>query len=422
MNGGKFDLQSSLAGPGFPWRKYDGEYHLSRNYNYLGPGTRLDIRLDNNMIPKENEEPYNNLDNVALNHDIRYTLAEQSENPLNEKHSADKLMLEELDKITTSDIPEWFAKQLTKLAINTKLKLGIGLNPKIPKEKKILAKELHRPIKHNFPRRNVIILGLDDTWSVDLIIMPVSDNSYKNILIAIDNFSKYAWGIPLKTKTTKELIQAFQTIFSTSNRKPKRIWSDHESAIYSNEFQNFCIDNNIILYSTQSELKAIIAERFIRTFKNKMWIKFTELDYHSLDYYGKSKYKDKINWIKLVQPILDEYNNTIHSTIKLTPNEASKPENSDLVHEALLTKYKKWNNKPSKFNVNDMVRIYQWKQDVGRKGYSNNYTNEVFKVKEVFDTVPYTYSLVDKNNELIQGKFYEQEMTKSVFNFDNKYK
>ena len=139
-----------------------------------------------------------------------------------------------------------------------------------------------------------------------------------------------------------------------------------------------------------------------------MWKKFTELN-------------DSKHWVNLINPILNEYDNTIHSTIKMTPIEASKPENSKLVKDILYRKYKKYNTKPPKYSVGDMVRIYQWKQDVGKKGYTHNWTFETFKIKEINNTAPYTYKLVDKNNEIIQGNFYNEELTKSDFNFNNKY-
>jgi hypothetical protein len=416
LSGGKFDLQSSLNGPGFSWAKYPGEYHLTCNYNYLGPKTRTDIRLDENLQPKPGELPYNQVDTAAYHHDVKYILAEETPDPLDSKHIADHEMLEELDRIKTSGT-ESFVNFITKLALKAKLKLGIGIqnDSKLLSQeleqtsfvRSRLADELHRPIIHNFQRRHVIITNVDDTWSADLIIMPTSDNNYKNILSVIDNFSKYAWCIPLKSKRTDELISSFKSIFNTSHRKPKKIWSDHESGLYSNEFQNFCIENDIILYSTQSELKAMIVERFNRTFKEKLWRKFTELN-------------DSNHWVNLISLILSDYNNTIHSTIKMTPIEASKPENSYLVKNILRKKYQKYNSKPPKYSTNDMVRIYQWKPNLSKKGYTPNYTREVFKIKEVHDTVPWTYTLIDKNNEIIQGKFYQQELTKSVFDFDNK--
>ena len=143
-HGKAFDLQNSIKGPGFPWAKYPGEYHAFGGYNYLGPSTRIDIRLDENMIPKSGEEPIDNTDRAAMNHDIRYILADKSDDPntstddakvLESKHEADKIMLAELEKIDPSCFREKIAKWLSSKILSLKVKLGVGLevtNSKVP--------------------------------------------------------------------------------------------------------------------------------------------------------------------------------------------------------------------------------------------------------------------------------------------------
>ena len=129
VDGGSFDLQSKLLkGPGFAWAKYPGEYHLSPSYNYLGPGTRTDIRLDQNKQPKVGEEPNGPVDAIALNHDIRYEQADQSDEPLRNKHEADLIMISELDKIDPSNFRDKFAKWLATTALKLKLKLGMAID------------------------------------------------------------------------------------------------------------------------------------------------------------------------------------------------------------------------------------------------------------------------------------------------------
>ena len=70
--------------PGFVWAKYSGEKHWP-SYNYLGPGTRLDIRLDENNIPKSGEEPINEIDRLAYIHDLAY----QNSDDINKRNRAD---------------------------------------------------------------------------------------------------------------------------------------------------------------------------------------------------------------------------------------------------------------------------------------------------------------------------------------------
>jgi transposase InsO family protein len=269
-----------------------------------------------------------------------------------------------------------------------------------------LASELHSPITHKFVRRSVFINALDDTWSSDLIFLPHKDNGYKGILTVIDNFSKFGWAVPIKTKTNAEMIDAFQNIFTTSNRKPKRLWTDKGSEFYGAEFKLFLLKHNIKLYSTESELKSVIIERWNRTLKEKMYRKFTELD-------------DDKSWVNILPVIVEEYNNANHSAHKMSPVEASKPENEGVVKKRLHSKMRKYTSKLPKYKEGDKVRIYSYKY-LFDKGYKKNFTDEVFEISEVHKTVPWTYSIKDSTGEVIQGKMYENEMIHTDFDFNNK--
>ena len=92
----------------------------------------------------------------------------------------------------------------------------------------------------------------------------------KFLLCAIDLFSKYAWVIPLKDKKGTSIVNAFQKIIS-EERKPNKIWVDHSSEFYNQSFKHFLKINNIEMYSTFNEGKSVLAERFIRTLKNKIF-------------------------------------------------------------------------------------------------------------------------------------------------------
>ena len=89
-------------------------------------------------------------------------------------------------------------------------------------------------------------------------------------MCAIDLFSKYAWVVPLKDKRGISIVNAFQKIIS-EGRKPNKIWVDQGSEFYNNSFKDFLKINNIEMYSTYNEGKSVVAERFIRTLKNKIF-------------------------------------------------------------------------------------------------------------------------------------------------------
>ena len=119
----------------------------------------------------------------------------------------------------------------------------------------------------------------DNIWGVDLADMQSLSKYNKGIkylLCAIDLISKYAWVIPLKDKKGTSVVNAFQKILS-KERKPNKIWVDQGSEFYNKSFKDFLKKNNIEMYSTLNDGKSIVAERFTRTFKNKIYKHMTPI-------------------------------------------------------------------------------------------------------------------------------------------------
>ena len=124
------------------------------------------------------------------------------------------------------------------------------------------------------------------------------------LLCAIDFFSKYGWVVPLKDK------KAFQKILDSSKRKPNKIWIDQDSEFYNNLFKDFLKENNIKIYSTYNEGKSVVAERFIKTLKNKIFKHMTAV--------SKNVYFDILD--DIVNN--DNYNTTFHRIIGMKPIDA----------------------------------------------------------------------------------------------------
>ena len=99
----------------------------------------------------------------------------------------------------------------------------------------------------------------------------------KNLLCVINLFSEYEWVIPLKYKKGVGIVNVFQSILDSPNRKPNKIWVDQGSEFCNNYFQDFLKINNIEMYSAYNAGKSVIAERFIRTLKNKIFKRITAL-------------------------------------------------------------------------------------------------------------------------------------------------
>ena len=116
----------------------------------------------------------------------------------------------------------------------------------------------------------------------------------------IDLFSKYAWVVPLKDKNGLTIVNAFQSILDSSKRKPNKIWVDQGSEFYNSSFKIWLKDNDIRMYSTYNEGKSVLAERFIRTLKNKIYRHMAAVS--------------KIVYADVLDDIIDKYNNTYHRT------------------------------------------------------------------------------------------------------------
>ena len=142
-----------------------------------------------------------------------------------------------------------------------------------------LANELHKTIIKKFKKRKVYSSFKDNIWGVDLAGMQSLSKYNKGIkylLCAIDLFSKYPWVIPLKDKKGTSIFNAFQKIIS-KERKPNKIWVDQGIEFYNQSFKDFLKINNIEMYSTFNEGKSVVAERFIRTLKNKIFKHMTAI-------------------------------------------------------------------------------------------------------------------------------------------------
>ena len=120
----------------------------------------------------------------------------------------------------------------------------------------------------------------DNTWGADLADIQLLSRYNKGIrflLCVIDIFSKYASVVPLKDKKGVSIVAAFQSILKKSNRKPKKIWVDKGSEFYNASFKKWLQDNDTVIYSTHNEGKSVVAERFIRTLKNKIYKYMTSI-------------------------------------------------------------------------------------------------------------------------------------------------
>ena len=134
----------------------------------------------------------------------------------------------------------------------------------------------------NYVTNKTDVYHIDDIWSLDTLDLkdygPENNRGYRYVLVVIDNFSNFAWTIPLKNKNAQTIKDSFEHIIKNSKRKPKLIESDRGKEFYNNIFQDFLNKNNIKLYSGNSSIELfsqkdliVLSEIFLkRSFSNKV--------------------------------------------------------------------------------------------------------------------------------------------------------
>lgn len=264
--------------------------------------------------------------------------------------------------------------------------------------KQMLVDELHRAARKNFNRRQVEMRGICDTLQADLVEMiPHAKNNrgMKYILVVINIFSKKAYARPLKDKSGEKVSQAMNSILSSIKHPIKNLHVDMGTEFYNSRMNAILRKYGIKIYSTYSTKKASIVERFNRTLKNKMWKRFS--------------LNGSYRWVDMLESLVSEYNSSKHRTIKMKPNDVNASNETQLLNTVYKRKWLITNKSQPKFRIGDHVRLSKYKH-IFEKGYTANWTVEVFKIKKIQYTNPITYKLIDLHDRDVEGTIYTEEL------------
>ena len=160
------------------------------------------------------------------------------------------------------------------------------------------------------------------------------------MLTIIDIFSKFVWIVPLKRKTGQEVANAYSKILK--ERRPSKMWVGKGREFYNKDVQKL-----VELYSTENGEKSCVIERFKRTIKKNMFKYFSA--------------NNTTTFLDILDSLVDQYNNTIHSSIKMTSKEASRKENENKVWRNLYPEFGGKSLTPT-FSIGDNFRITKKKK------------------------------------------------------------
>ena len=294
--------------------KFMPEMHLRQprfTYSACGPFTKHKERIKKFEETGDTRHIYRNeLDKACFQHDSAYA----DNKGLANREQADKVLRDKAYNIASNPSYDGYQRGLASMVYKFFNKKAMGGSLE-------LANELHRPSIRKFNKRKVYSSYRDNIWGAGLADMQLLSKYNKGIryrLCAIDLFSKYVFVIPLIDKKGASIVSAFQEILDKSRRKPNKIWVDQGSEFYISAFKKW-LANNITMYSTYSEGKSVVAERFIKTLKNKLHKYMTAV--------SKDVYYDALD------DIVKIYNNTYHSTIKMRPKDVKNDNINEYVEE-----------------------------------------------------------------------------------------
>ena len=284
---------------------------------------------------------------------------------------------------------------------------------------------LYKRIKRKFLRNSIPLVRLHYQWESDLMDMQryaSANEGYKYVLCLIDNFSKYAWTVPLKSKTGAETAKALDSVFAKGIKPTHFLRSDKGKEYLAKPVKAVLEKYGIKQMLAQNESKAAIVERFIKTLKMKI----------TKEMYRKQSHR----YVDSLEKMTAGYNASIHSSTGFAPEKVtiktqgevllhhyntrrkrgvkppSPPQNHPISKPTSIKKEKKKKRrKPFLFKVDDLVRVSYTKHIFTRE-YDEHFSHELFKVSKRYrrERIP-VYKIKEFDGKEIIGVFYQQELT-----------
>ncbi len=268
-----------------------------------------------------------------------------------------------------------------------------------------------------------------ELWEGDLIffvddLLIKNNDNFQYILAYIDVFTKNVFLSPIKNKRAETIKEETEILF-TKYGKPEKIRTDMGGEFNNHMFKSFLKENKVELYFALQDRKAAVIERFNLTIQSLLYKIMNE--------------RNTLSWIDCLPVCVEIYRNRIHSTIKMSPNNAEKDENQNKIFSIMMDKYStdsliknKKNNRSTKFKVGDFVRLFM-KRTQYQRGYHSNVTIPYYRIYKIDRNLSKDrYYLEDTNYfkdnkpEKLEGAFFSNELVKytpsDVYKLDANHK
>jgi L-rhamnose mutarotase len=254
-------------------------------------------------------------------------------------------------------------------------------------------------MRRKFPTRKYKTAGPNEMWQMDLMEMiPYAsiNDGFRYILTCVDAYTRFARAQPVKNKDGKTMTSAIQEMLSDDN-VPRHVQTDLGKEFYNKSVQDLFSKHQINHYSVHSQFKAALVERFNRTLRERLNRLFT---------HQRNK-----KWVETLPKIIDAYNNSTHRGIggKRPVDLMQKNDMNDWIQQEKETNVTK--RRTTLYPVGALVRISRISNNPFRKNFDQNWSEEIYRIAEIDKKdIPVMYVLKDLKNEIIEGKFYHEEL------------
>lgn len=257
----------------------------------------------------------------------------------------------------------------------------------------------HKQVPKKFKRLRVVA-GFQQQLQGDLVdvsSLAKHNSKVRYLLTVVDAFSRKAFVEPLLTKDARSVAKAFENILNGLGFRPIYFNSDQGAEFVNGTFKKLLQKHNIDFFTSQDkDIKGSLVERFNRTLMSRIHRYLTKQNSH--------------RYLDALPDIIANYNQTPHNSLGLAPaNVTHKNKERVWLRLSKGTRAGPANKNKPKFKVGDPVLIPKRRKTFA-KGYHSGWTGEIFKIKRIRPTKPFTYDLEDLQGEAIKGVFYRQEL------------
>jgi transposase InsO family protein len=309
-----------------------------------------------------------------------------------------------IKKTTSSDFANIYYDPKHPAGYGSISKLQRATGASYKSTKKWLEGELpyvrHRPVRKKFDEDTIIVQGFDGQHEADLADMQKYSGMNRDIrflLCIVDSLSKFAWVVELPDKQASTVASAIQRVYRKSRRVPKTFRTDRGTEFLGQPCQKALTELGIRHFKADNKTKAAIAERFIRTLKEKIWKHFTAT--------GRKRYVD------VLQDLVEAYNHTVHTTTGFRPVDVTAYNGEQVWRRLYGHLLKAKPGKKTPLRVGQRVLIAK---ETGpyQKGYEGAWSSEMFEIADARKGPlgNFRYMLKDLEGEVVYGTFKRTEV------------